>query len=87
VDTPQAYLTSVGDRPERRLLGWSHVALAPGETKHVTVQADPRLLADYDVASHGWRIRPGVYRAAVGASSADLRLSGEADVVAQHLKP
>jgi len=87
VDTPQAYLTSVGDRPERRLLGWAHVALAPGETKHVTVQADPRLLADYDVASHGWRIRPGVYRAAVGASSADLRLSGEADVVAQHLKP
>ncbi len=87
VDSPQAYLTSIGDQPRLRLIGWSHVRLAPGETRHVTVQADPRLLADYDVASHGWRIRSGVYHAAVGASSADLKLSGEARIVAQHLKP
>jgi len=87
VDTPQAYLTGLGERAERRLLGWSRLQLAPGETRHVTVQADPRLLADFDVASHRWRIRAGVYRAAVGASSADLKLSGEATVVAQQLKP
>ncbi len=86
-DTPQAYLTGVGDRSRLRLIGWSHIRLAPGETRHVTVRADPRLLADYDVARHGWRIRSGVYRAAVGASSADLTLSGEAEVVAQDLKP
>jgi beta-glucosidase len=87
VDTPQVYLTGVGERSRLRLIGWSHIRLAPGETRHVTVEADPRLLADYDTGSHGWRIRPDVYRVAVGASSADLKLSGEARLVAEQLKP
>ena len=48
---------------------------------------DRRLLADYDVAHHGWSVAGGSYTVAVGASSADLTLTGQAKVTAQRLKP
>lgn len=52
IDTPQVYATVAGGP---RLIGWSRVALKPGETQRVTVTADPRLLASYDVGLPGWR--------------------------------
>ena len=87
MDTPQAYLTSRPGGPLLRLVGFQKVALRPGETRHVTLTADRRLLADYDVARHGWSVAAGTYTVAVGASSADLALSGGAKVTAQRLKP
>jgi beta-glucosidase len=86
-DTPQAYLTGAGGRARMRLLGWSRVSLAPGETRRVTVEADPRLLADFDVAAHAWRVTPGAYRVGVGASSGDLALAGQANLAGFTLKP
>jgi beta-glucosidase len=87
MDTPQAYLTARPGGPTLRLVGFQKVALKPGETRHVTVQADRRLLADYDLAHHGWSVAGGAYAVAVGASSADLTLTGGAKVIAQRLKP
>jgi beta-glucosidase len=81
-------LTNTGKRPgtevaqlyvappgrTHRLVGWARVTLAPGESRQVTIQADPRLLASYDVEAGGWRRAGGVYDLHVGkaAGSRDL---------------
>jgi beta-glucosidase len=55
----------------RRLIGWSKVDLQPGETRHVSVTADPRLLARFDPSAHMWHMAPGNYLVSLGYSSAD----------------
>jgi beta-glucosidase len=89
IDTPQVYaLVSGSDGKEsQRLIGWSRVALAPGETKRVKITADPRLLANYDVTLPGWRIAGGSVGVAVGTSAEALILRGEATLSARTLKP
>jgi beta-glucosidase len=57
----------------KRLVGFAKVDLAPGQTKSVDIDVDPRLLATFDEAAHAWRIAGGQYRLMLGASSADLR--------------
>ncbi len=84
IDTPQVYATVAGGP---RLVGWSRVALAPGETRRVTVTADPRLLASYDVSLPGWRIAAGKVAVAVGTSAEAMSLSAEATLEARTLKP
>jgi beta-glucosidase len=86
-DVPQVYLRSAAGRPLVRLIGWDKVQLAPGEQKRVSVSADPRLLASFDTATHGWRVAAGEYRVSVGADAADVGLTGVAMVAAQTLKP
>ena len=89
IDTPQVYALVTGsDRKEsQRLIGWSRVALAPGETKRVTISADPRLLANYDATLPGWRIAEGKVGVAVGTSAETLNLRGEASLAARTMKP
>jgi beta-glucosidase len=87
VDTPQVYLTDAGGRKQQRLIGWSKAALKPGESRTVTVSADPRLVASWDEPGHGWRIAPGTYRLIVGADAATPKLKGEAKLAAARLKP
>ena len=86
-DSPQVYLTDAHGQARVRLIGFSRVALQPGETRRVSVTADPRLLADFDASAHQWKIGAGAYRVAVGASSADFKLTGEAKVAARSMKP
>ena len=61
-DVPQLYLTSAPDQQRMRLLGFERVELAPGESREVTLTADPRLLARFDgaakpMAHHGRHAR------------------------------
>ncbi len=49
-----------GARPAR-LLASSRVRLAPGESRRVTITADPHALARLDSASGMWRIAAGRY--------------------------
>ncbi len=86
-DVPQLYLTDAAGKARMRLIGWQRVAIQPGETVHVTLKADPRLLADFDEAAHGWRIDAGRYQVALGASAEDLELRGAAELKAAKLKP
>src|SRR5207247_2028919 len=62
-EVAQLYLTE----PRRRLLGFERVELAPGETRRVTITADPRLLARF--AGGQWVIAGGEYRIAAGRSA------------------
>lgn len=71
----------------RRLVGFTKVALQPGETRRVSVIADRRLLAEFDTGADGWRVRAGTYAVWVGGSSTDPRLTAEAPLQADFIKP
>ena len=86
-DAPQVYLTDVAGKAVQRLIGFEKVALAPGETRRMTLVADPRLLGGFDTKANRWTLAGGDYQVAVGASSADLALKGAAKVKARTLKP
>lgn len=86
-DTPQVYLTAGPKRKQQRLIGWSKVALKPGESRQVNVAASPRMLANWDAKTHGWRLDGGAYQVAVGPDAATASLKGSATVTAAELKP
>jgi beta-glucosidase len=70
-----------------RLIGWSKVDLKPAETRHVSVTADPRLLAQFDTTAHAWRIAAGDYGVSLGNSSVDIRASATAHLDAATIRP
>ncbi|MFV3126614.1 beta-glucosidase [Niveispirillum sp. KHB5.9] len=86
-DAPQVYLTGAGGQKLQRLIGFDKVDLKPGESRTVTVKADPRLLANFDEAGRQWRVAGGTYQVTVGASAESVTLSGQAKVSKQTLKP
>jgi beta-glucosidase len=61
--------------PPKRLVGFSRVSLAPGESKEVSVEIEPLFLSTFDTARHGWQRTPGEYSFSVGGSSQDLPLN------------
>lgn len=73
-DVPQLYMTAAPDGQRLRLLGFERVELAPGESRRVTIEADPRVLARYDGSAGSWRIDEGSYTLAVGASAVEPEL-------------
>jgi beta-glucosidase len=75
-DVPQLYLTAGPGERCLRLLGFERVELEPGATRRVSIEADARLLAHYDGGARAWRIAPGGYTVAVGASAGALGLAG-----------
>jgi beta-glucosidase len=79
-DVPQLYLTAAAGERRLVLLGFERIELAPGATGRVTIEADPRLLARYDGSVGSWRIEPGAYSVAVGASAVALRLAAEVEL-------
>jgi beta-glucosidase len=84
-EVAQVYLEAAPGRTQRRLVGWARVELAAGETRRVTVAAEPRLLADWDTAAHGFRIAGGEYRLFVGPDAATPMLRVTATVAAADL--
>ena len=66
-EVAQAYIDGPGF--SRRLVGFAALELQPGETKHVSLVVDPRLLARWDIAAPGWRIATGRYTVAVRSNS------------------
>jgi beta-glucosidase len=59
-------------RPDRLLLGFARVSLAPGECLQVTFTVHPSRLAFYDPRMR-FVTEPGAFTFSVGASSADIR--------------
>lgn len=60
--------------PPKRLIEWTRVDLAPGESKTVRVDVGSDRLTVYDEASDSWKLVPGNYKVQVGGSSRDLHL-------------
>jgi beta-glucosidase len=67
----QIYVQVPGS-PVRRLAGFGKVALAPGQSREVSVELEPRLLADFDTATRRWVIHAGHYAVYAGRSATDL---------------
>lgn len=79
-DVPQLYLTAAPDQERMRLLGSERVELAPGQSRALTLTADPRLLARFDGGAKQWHITEGAYEVALGKSAGDLVLTGSAEL-------
>jgi beta-glucosidase len=69
-DVPQLYLVSVNGQSKLRLAAFEKLNLAPGASRNVAVQIDPRLLADWK--DGGWQIAGGSYGFALGTSATSL---------------
>jgi beta-glucosidase len=65
---------------EKNLRGFARVSLRPGETKTVTFTLTPADLSLWD-RNMRFVVEPGLFRVMVGASSEDIRLSGEFEIV------
>jgi len=85
-DVPQLYLVAAAGHRLQRLAGFEKVSLKSGEVRTVTVTVDPRILANWDTVSNGWRIDAGNYEFALGASATDLRQRASVRLRAQQLK-
>jgi len=67
-------------RPLKELKGFEKPELKPGETAEVRFTLCARDFAYYDPEFADWVTDPGVYRILAGASSSDIRLSGEVEI-------
>jgi beta-glucosidase len=83
----QLYLVSAAGKAVRRLVGFSKVSLAPGESRSVVMNIDARLLANWDSAKSQWRVAAGKYVFAVGDSAEALGATGDINLKARTLKP
>ena len=71
-DVSQVYLLSQNGKTRLRLLDFKRVELSPGESKTITMEIEPRLLAHFDEAQKSWNIQAGDYTIGVGKSSAEI---------------
>lgn len=86
-DVVQLYLTGLPSGPARRLLGFTKVDLAPGQSKQVTLNADPRLLARFDEKAGAWKVAAGRYRVGIGADAGTMLLSADVTMAPTRIKP
>jgi beta-glucosidase len=70
---------------EKNLRGFVRVNLRPRETRLVTFTLQPADLSLWD-RNMRFTVEPGMFRVMVGASSEDIRLSGEFETVANRLR-
>src|SRR5262245_53364413 len=81
-EVAQLYLTAAPGEQRRRLLAFERVELPPGDSRRLTLMADPRLLARLDGPAGRWVITPGAHHIAVASSAetpvfeADIALEG-----------
>lgn len=89
-ETVEVYATppSPADaHPVARLIGWSKIDLKPGEARHVSIAADPRLLASFNKDEDDWNIAAGDYTVTVGESSAQPVETAHITLAARKIKP
>ncbi|HTR26852.1 MAG TPA: glycoside hydrolase family 3 C-terminal domain-containing protein [Terriglobales bacterium] len=63
-------------RPIRELQGFAKVQLAPGETRHISVELAPRAFSYYDAGKHDWTADAGNFNIYVGRSDEQIELKG-----------
>ena len=79
-DVAQLYISEdqpTVKRPGQELKGFARVALAPGETRHITIPLDARSFSWYDVGAKAWHADAGSFTVHIGRSSVDPQLEGK----------
>jgi beta-glucosidase len=74
--------SSTGE-PPKNLRGFTRVTLDPGQTKHATVTLNARSFQYW--GGSGWTNASGTNQILVGASSRDIRLTGQVGAPASHV--
>ncbi|HEY9111753.1 MAG TPA: beta-glucosidase [Rhodanobacteraceae bacterium] len=82
VDVPQLYVTLPGADEVRRLAGWCRISLKPGQSAHLTVTADPRLLVNFDSHDQRWQRPAGAYLLQLGHSATSFQGQGKVTLTA-----
>ncbi|ADU15035.1 glycoside hydrolase family 3 C-terminal domain-containing protein [Asticcacaulis excentricus] len=86
-DAPQVYLNHMPDGPAKRLIAFSKVDLAPGQSTTVTLSADMRLLSRFDAKAQKWMQPAGRYDISVAQDAEDTGLTASAQMKAATRKP
>jgi beta-glucosidase len=68
------------DRPIKELKGFAKLMLQPGETKTVSIPLNQRAFQFFHPVKKQWTLEPGSYEILIGASSRDVRLTGEVEM-------
>jgi beta-glucosidase len=70
----QVYASPVsgGWEAPKRLAGFAKIELEPGAATERTLRVDPRLLATYDTARHGFHVAAGKYEITLASSARDV---------------
>ncbi len=63
-------------RPQKELKGFVKIHLEPGEAKRVTIDFDDKTFRYFNIKTNKWETETAEYTVMIGASSADIRLSG-----------
>ena len=67
-------------RPAKELKGFDKIYLKAGESKRVSIRLDDEAFRFFDPIERQFKIEPGMFTVHVGASSADIRLTGKLEV-------
>ena len=70
------------DRPAHELKGFQRIELAPGETRHITIQLNDRSFSYYDVTLKKWTIGSPKFTISVGDSLESLPLKADLTLTA-----
>jgi beta-glucosidase len=71
-----ATLPTASGETFKRLAGFERVTLAPGESKTLTITANPEVLSVFDEQKEALQLLPGTYKVVAGPSSANTPLEG-----------
>jgi beta-glucosidase len=84
-EVAQLYLgyPAAANEPPKLLKGFQKVAVSAGGCEGVGFSVSAKDLWVWDVVAQAWALVPGTYTVLVGASSADIRLTGALTVTAQ----
>ncbi len=83
-EAAQLYISAKCDgvyRPKKELKGFCKIFLNAGETKTVEIPLGRDAFRYFNVKTNQFEIESGKYEILIGASAADIRLSGTVDVV------
>ncbi|MGA9657982.1 MAG: beta-glucosidase [Asticcacaulis sp.] len=86
-DAPQVYLEQTPNARTKRLIGFSKVDLATGESTTVSLTADSRLLSSFDVSTNSWVQAAGAYGITVAHDAEDAGLKSSTTLKAAKRKP
>lgn len=74
-------------RPNKALAGFDRIALAPNESRRVTLTLDPETLEIWDVSRERYVLETGRCRLFIGASSTDERFAATVPVLGEEIPP
>ncbi|OMD83596.1 MULTISPECIES: beta-glucosidase [Paenibacillus] len=79
MEIPQLYIRCKSDaifRPNMELKGFVKIFINAGQTKTITIPFDDKTFRYFNVTTNQWEIEEAEYEIIIGASSADIRLTG-----------